>query len=717
MKPLSLHMINFMNHRDSEIDFSLFSAAIIVGKTKKNDRISNGTGKSTICHAIEYVLFNKVHRINLDKIVRDGTKKCVVEFCFESGGRKFKIHRARSSGGSSSVYLYENINDVWVPISQRTPTETEKELQAIIRINHKAFQYSVLFRQSDLSGLTEESDGSEADPKVRKDILKEPMNLMRYSKKEEIAKELMKPFKKDLAAKQASLAILGDPSSEIKESKTALSIVKTQIIENEKNSKITKETVEGKKSLLVELRTASTDDLSLSLKIAEQERNAKSLEASIAKLTNVIKSKKEDISKCSNAIESTSKSLELQIEKLSELKNRRVKDTSAINVEMSKALSAITKGTQLVAKTENEIENAKNNIPSSDVCPLCKQDISNDYRCEMEKSSQDIIDSKKKDIQHFKTILEKAEADRKRLDKEIQDSKLYGVELSSVNTLISTYNSQIAANKNSHERLGKELVDNEVDLQKNLSEYEDTVESVKSLKSSLGDKNLDAIKQQIQSLQSEVQSLDEKAKTIQNDFTNLKIKESALEQKIKTKTEDEIKVSQINDQMAVLRKEILRHQIVVDSYSHKGIPTFIINTCLNDLLLETNAALQELRPDLHVTFDADLNFKYKRNGVDREYHQLSRGQHVYIALSLKRGLSRVIQRKLGVDLRLMMFDEVDSPLDEEGVEAFANAVKKWKNEFSILIITHNRTLKDSFPHAILVEEGDDGAEARVVTSW
>ena len=59
----------------------------------------------------------------------------------------------------------------------------------------------------------------------------------------------------------------------------------------------------------------------------------------------------------------------------------------------------------------------------------------------------------------------------------------------------------------------------------------------------------------------------------------------------------------------------------------------------------------------------------------------------------------------------------DAGLDEAGVDAFADAIRKWQNDFTIFVITHNKDLKDKFSHAILVEEDDDGAQAKLVTSW
>src|SRR5690606_1328750 len=148
-------------------------------------------------------------------VVREGQKRAKVEFAFEIDGSFFKIKRTLSSKKTKNIYLYELIDDEWVSISQRTPTETEEKIQEIIKISHKAFQNSVLFRQADLTGLVEAKDGGESNNKSRAEILKEPLNLTRYSKKEKMAIEEAKPIKKEIEIKEGAASIIGDPEKDI----------------------------------------------------------------------------------------------------------------------------------------------------------------------------------------------------------------------------------------------------------------------------------------------------------------------------------------------------------------------------------------------------------------------------------------------------------------------------------------------------------------------
>jgi len=165
VKPIYLNIENFMCHEKSTIDFSQFSAALIVGKISGNDLYSNGVGKTTLFKAIEYALFN-ASDVNLDKLVRDDCKSCKVIFDFQIDDSVYRVVRSRSKKGTSDLSLYKKI-DVnntdphqesvdeasWKDISSRRAPDTEKDLVSLIKINPKSFRSTVHFAQNDFSGL------------------------------------------------------------------------------------------------------------------------------------------------------------------------------------------------------------------------------------------------------------------------------------------------------------------------------------------------------------------------------------------------------------------------------------------------------------------------------------------------------------------------------------------------------------------------------------
>ena len=56
---LKLHIKDFKTYISADIDFSKFNSALVVGKRKDDEAVSNGTGKSTISDALDYVIFDE----------------------------------------------------------------------------------------------------------------------------------------------------------------------------------------------------------------------------------------------------------------------------------------------------------------------------------------------------------------------------------------------------------------------------------------------------------------------------------------------------------------------------------------------------------------------------------------------------------------------------------------------------------------------------------
>ena len=215
MRPLRIYIKNFMGNRESDIDCTKFKSTLIVGKSKHDDNISNGVGKTTLLKAIEYVLFNEAYKLNLDKVVKSGQNKCIVELDFKIDGEIYRVYRHRTLKGSADLRLYKKIADNWESISGQTPTETEKTLNKILKITHKAFENSVLFRQDQITGL------STVDPKCRRELLKDPMNLSRWTKLEDITKKRITPLRKFVGQLETSIKMLGNPEQDIYYSRIA----------------------------------------------------------------------------------------------------------------------------------------------------------------------------------------------------------------------------------------------------------------------------------------------------------------------------------------------------------------------------------------------------------------------------------------------------------------------------------------------------------------
>jgi DNA repair protein SbcC/Rad50 len=713
MRPDRIYLKNFMNHSVSEIDCSSFQSVLIVGKTRDNDRISNGVGKTTIFRAIEYALFNKTEAASINDVVRFGKKKAIVEFDFELYGNKYRIYRHRTHTGAADVKLYLNNGKGWESICERTPSATDAKIKDLIKISHAAFTYSVLFRQADLTGLSDTKDSKE-----RKKILKEPLNLSLYTNLEKIATEKTRPVKREIDRLESSIEVLGDPYGDIKKAKDELvsaqdskkkvqeSILRDQNSIDEYNKKI-----ETLKSSL------NQEDSDIHTKISEQENRVEELSMSVKKLGRKIDSLRDDQKDHESDIKKlTQQKVDLQ-NNLTELLQIKIPDLKALSKSLEKTREAETKGVALIAEAKAEMRMVKKSIPDSDHCPSCHQEITKEYRSKVEDEVNEKLKKTQEDLDFYESVLSKAKKKRASIELEIRAAEKHLKDIQSTESSIKPIEVKIEMKTKRLEQIVEELNETKDRIQEDDSKLNDASSHFKTLKETASQSNYADISNKIFSVKEDIKVCEKSINTHKSRLDSLVRSEGALNERIRSRTEDSKKLNDLKKELSDKRSSLTIQQMAIDAFSHRGIPTNIIHTVLDDLQFEISAALKELRPDLDVQIDVDLNFTYIRNGEPRYYSQLSYGQKVYIALAFKRGMSRVIQKKIGVDLRLLQFDEVDAHLDDAGIEAFADAIRKWQKEFKVFVITHNKELKDKFSNAILVEEGDDGATANLVTTW
>src|SRR6201985_445071 len=227
MLPKRIYLENFMGHILSDIDCTKFTSCLIVGKNKNNPNVSNGVGKSTIYKAIDFVLYGEYACDKIEEIIRDGADFCKVIFEFEISGVDYQVIRQRGKSGTH-LYLNQFIVDKWESLTAKTNTQTETELLKLVKISYKAFKNSISFAQSDFDGI------ASASPDKRKELLKEPLNILIYNKYHKIAKKKLDDQNKELEKNNLLILSLGKPEEELK-----FCIVKiAEAEENLKNKKI-----------------------------------------------------------------------------------------------------------------------------------------------------------------------------------------------------------------------------------------------------------------------------------------------------------------------------------------------------------------------------------------------------------------------------------------------------------------------------------------------
>ena len=178
----------FSYGKDNEIDFVAAPLTQLVGR--------NGHGKSSIALILEEVLFNKnskgIKKADiLNRYIKE--KSYSIELDFERDSDQYTIKTNR--GSTQTVKLFKN----GIDISAHTATQTYKIIEETIGIDHKAFAQIVY--QSNASSL----EFLTAPDTARKKFLIEILNLSKYTRAQEVFKEIATQLSKDIASAQSQV--------------------------------------------------------------------------------------------------------------------------------------------------------------------------------------------------------------------------------------------------------------------------------------------------------------------------------------------------------------------------------------------------------------------------------------------------------------------------------------------------------------------------------
>jgi DNA repair exonuclease SbcCD ATPase subunit len=734
MKLARMYIENFMCHEHSYVNFLDFNSALIVGKVENNDLFSNGVGKSTIFKAIEYGLFNQAD-VNLEKIIRDDSSSCKITIDFIYNNEEYRLIRLRTKKNTTDISLYKRnsvISDAediyhknnlpitsdkfWQDLSGRRAADTEKELAKILKINFKSFRSTVHFMQNDFSGL------ATSTPEKRKGILKEALNLAIYSKLEKLAKDKANQISKEIDKNKTLLDHLKDPLQDIKQLELQLLSIEEELIK--KNDSLDFLNLESSK-LNTQLTNLVSDYSLLESNFINLINKEKSLLVDNNKLSSSIKEysdKKLGMIKSANEVIAELKALKEEQTTLQELNFNLIEKNNefiSINKEF------ISENNANIKNFLSKILELKEPLASDSVCKHCRQPVSIEYRekCQNELDKEiSILENK---VIKIKSVINEKNIETNKLQQEVIYLSNCKQKLEKISEKIISKNQELLDKKSLHAECVTTLNNLQSDLKLKEQELFETQDQIKNSSKTEADK----VKSQIEVQKNNIKDLNNKINSLNKEITHLNNSKAVIAHNIDQKKKDLNKKEELSNNLLKLNKDFSLYPSVLQAFSSTGIPNLFIQNVLDDLQVEANYLLDQLKPGLQLSFfvektkddgtDTDtLDILYHINGKERQYDQLSGAQKLAVTFSLKLGLSFLLQKMIGTDIKFLLLDEIDQSLDKAGVDAFADIVKFFQKDFTILVITHNDRLKDKFQHAILVEQDINMvSRAKVVSSW
>lgn len=732
MIPGRLVIINFSCHERSEIDFTQFSTALIVGKTQGNDDISNGVGKTTIFKAIEYVLFNESDE-SLERVIRDDCASCKVIFYFKSDEQLYRLSRSRNKKGTSDLSLHvrtavdgtdadvyvdviEKDNPYWKDKTSRRTGDTEKDVEKLVKINYKGFRSTVHFVQNDFTGI------ATLTPEKRKSLLKEILNIVVYAKLEKIAKDRANDIGKEISRIKSLMEALGDPDKDIIDSETQVFNYTALIVDKALEQEKTKQLLEDINLKIVEISSilGSFDEKGLQVKQKEivAKNELAKVKATVSDYTNKAKS-------VASAAKSILSDIKSENEKKSKLSEINFEEVAGLEKTLADLKEQTITEQLTVRKLSEELEELKIPMPDDSICKHCRQPLTDEHK----EVCQQQINNRITEIQTLLNGYTVSIKDRNTLQSQTS------IKISQINNSkkeLDSIISKIDSLKKEYENKKQLYNDYEKITTEKNQEIADKESEIVLILNELSAFNTDEVQKLRSSLDEQKRAKDvanAKDSELNKEITHFKSSIAVLEHKIKQAKENQVKKKDFTDKLLTAEEELSVYPSVIQSFSSQGIPNLIIQNVLDDWQDEANKLLSQIRPGLQLSFYIEkenskgdmadtLEIEYFLNNRQREYGLLSGAQKVSVGFALKLGLAFLLQNMFGADIRLLCLDEVDQPFDKAGVNAFVDIVKFFQKDFTILVITHNDRLKDKFAHAILVEQDQNMvSKAKVVSSW
>lgn len=689
MIPLKLNVHNFLSHDKSEIDFNKFSVALILGAYDNEMDQSNGAGKSALFEAIIWALFGKSRHKKKDGIVKKDRRHCKVEFTFDVDGGEYRITRRRDKIiGEADVVLEQLDNGAYKNISCDTNTATDDKIASIINVNYEVFINSVYFKQNDISIF------AEATPSKRKDILKSLLKMDVWDDYQQRARDLAKTLSTKLEEKSKLTVNTEDLSANIKALAEEISNINEKLISyNSQYAKLNEAVIAKTSSMQMMVSSLATGPEQLKKvqkEYSDYKKRVSQISAKLAENETVIRTNTSGLSDTQQKIL---------------LLNDKVKAKKDIN--LSEINSKLVSGRTKEKIIKEKIQHLEQDILLGEDCPICDKKLTKDDIKDInQKREKELVNLKNKHAE-IQLKLNRAEDKAKNMALLLEDGNKAELDRSKLEIKLSKMKTALEHAVAENKQLNVEL---------KKSQDKDFEKEIQDLKESFDKDEMDKLDSEIKNLTSKLSEVRIMCDKLNIDFgSKVRNKEELEKVKVEqSKIKEEIK--KINDDFSVYDK-------LKQYFGKDGIQAVIIENVIEELEMYSNDVLTKICNEPTAisiktqkqndngswaeTFDIDITI----GGRADDFETLSGGEQFRVSLALRLALSKILSKRMGGTLKLLMLDEVSSSLDDKGLKMFIDAIKQIGNEMKVLVITHDEKLKEQFDDVITVNKTAEGSRA------
>jgi DNA repair exonuclease SbcCD ATPase subunit len=688
MLPVKLKLENFFSHKCSEVDFSLFNSALLVGSVDGDYSRSNGSGKSAVMEAILWCLYNKSRSTTMDDVITWGENKCEVSLQFSHGENQYLVKRTRMRNTSTSTVDLSTIGEdgKWKSLSGSTTGETNDRIVNLLKIDYKTFVNSAYFRQNDIS----EFATSEASKK--KDILKSIVDISKWDLYEKDAKKKAKDVQTEIIKFQARYDALNSEVEVLLLSEGELSSAFSNLEERSKEKEILQDTVEDLSEKYLKTKnnidTASWDKASaeiLSLKVQGKDLKFR-FDQVLSTLTKRLE-KNEEISSKLQGLNKKIKTLSFDPDV-----DQKMEKLSSEWIEYSGGLQQA----KIKLKELSEVHLHQGS------CYTCDQSVDDEIYARLKADHTSSIEHYTKKKVSSESRVNYLSGLKKEIEKQKEDNiaiERSKEEIGTLNSQSEILNEEISSGEEEKEDLYSRMVE----AKRKISSNEEILSSLKN--------------ETFQTLHDDLKAAKLKLSDVSNEILQAGIRVGSLKEKTLSLSQKKKELSELKKSFDLKNEEMAIFDKMVKMFGKSGIQSLLLDAVISDLEKSANRILSSISDQFSISLETQrtgsdgislvetLDLNVKKDGSLCGFSSLSGGEQFRIALSLRIALSELATQHGGSSLEFLLLDEINSPLDKSGVETlFVNIIKQLESKYKILVITHDDSLKERFENVLDVSK-------------
>lgn len=208
MIPVSLYLKNFLSYGDSvpPLDFTTFDVACLSG--------DNGHGKSAILDAMTWALWGEARKVvargntsPAEGLLRIGATDMQVELVFDLDSDRYRVirkfsHRRTSRSSLLEFQIHDDTSNAYKSLTEKDIGATQKKIIKTLRMNYETFINSAFILQGRIDEFTRKT------PHKRKEILTEILDLARYERLADLAKDHHRTMDNSCKRLEGQLAVI-----------------------------------------------------------------------------------------------------------------------------------------------------------------------------------------------------------------------------------------------------------------------------------------------------------------------------------------------------------------------------------------------------------------------------------------------------------------------------------------------------------------------------